>query len=180
MGSQIKLWIGVILLWGIQPVYAQVPSCMYSGHSVDFNEDQVIGWKAQGRSQFHGWGHVRGVLTQVYSGPNEDSGPHEHFQVEIRDDRGDSTTLEVIYNQVFGRLPSLHEGMSVEACGEYITSNRPTKRYQPSPDGALLHWVHQNPKNPEQRSGFLILDGKMYGMQTTFQSLYSMVYSIFW
>ena len=53
--------------------------------------------------------------------------------------------------------------MSIEACGDYITSTAQSGPYPPSPDGAILHWVHMNPAGRGHDAGFLAINGTLYG-----------------
>ena len=134
------------------------PSCVGdSGRDLPMNDDQVLQWKNTTPNQTLKRAHVTGVLTQVYPERNG----HAHFEIKIGPTSSD--TLEIVYNKSFGALPQLHPGIAVEACGDYITSNAPTPQYQPSPDGAILHWIHRNPSGRGHASGFVILDGGVYG-----------------
>ena len=72
-------------------------------------------------------------------------------------------TIEVIYNNQFGAMPRLAPGQIVEACGDYITSNRPNGHYPASPDGAILHWVHFNPADQGHEDGYVVVDGRLTG-----------------
>lgn len=132
-----------------------VPLCKAAGKNIPVNNSQVIQWKSTTQNQFLGRGHVQGRLTGVYPDRNN----HAHFQIEL----SPAETLEVVFSYDFGKLPKLALGMDVEACGDYITSNAPTSQYPASPDGAIIHWIHKNPKNGGHESGYLVLDGSVYG-----------------
>jgi len=88
---------------------------------------------------------------------------HVHIEVQIGD--GQKDQIEIIYNKEFGALPKIRGGMSIEACGEYITSREPAGGYQASPNGALIHWVHMNrkPGPGAHEDGFLVIDNVTYG-----------------
>ena len=82
-------------------------------------------------------------------------------------------TLEIIFSQCDGTLPVLHAGMKVEACGDYITATDQSGHNAPSPDRAILHWVHKNlpvdlcghnyGDGGGHDSGYLAIDGQVYG-----------------
>ena len=127
------------------------------GAVLPVNNDEVLTWKAKTPNQWLSRGHVTGILTKVYP----DRNGHKHFQIQIG--HLESETLEVVYNDSFGHMPELKEGMSVEACGDYITSNAPTTKYpEHSPDDAIIHWVHKS-TSKNHYNGYVILDTKLYG-----------------
>jgi hypothetical protein len=134
-----------------------VPDCMDGDRVLPVNNDQVLDWKHSTQNQFRDRGHVHGNIVQVYP----DKNGHDHFSIQIGKQSDD--LIEVIYNQDFGTTPALHEGMEVEACGDYITSIAQSGPYPPSPVGAIVHWVHLNPKHSGHESGFLAIDGQVYG-----------------
>jgi hypothetical protein len=69
----------------------------------------------------------------------------------------------VIYNEQFGAVPATRAGDQFEACGDYITSNAPSGQYPASPDGAIVHWIHQSPNPKSHDSGYLIVNGVVCG-----------------
>ncbi len=69
----------------------------------------------------------------------------------------------MIYNEDFGVLPDLNKDSVAQACGDYITSTDRSGPYPASPDGAIIHWIHMNPRNVGHPSGFLIIDNVLYG-----------------
>lgn len=140
-------------------VHAHALDCMAGHAAIAIDNDQVITWKRTTKNQFHARGHVQGVLRQEYA----DHSGHDHLQIALAGADGSSDTLELVYNSKFGRLPALHAGATIEACGDYITSNQPTRRYPASPDGAIIHWVHKS-KNKNHESGYLIIDGQPVGL----------------
>ncbi|MNJ92628.1 hypothetical protein D3C87_103020 [compost metagenome] len=131
---------------------------MGKGQPLPVNNEQVLNWKYKSKNQFKDRGHISGVLTKVY----KDKTGHRHFQVRIGEEPRD--TIEVIYNQSFGRIQEkvMQIGAIVEACGDYITSNKRAGGYQASPDGAVLHWVHKS-TNPRHDSGYVAIEGELYG-----------------
>jgi hypothetical protein len=137
------------------------PNCMSHGQPLPLNNEQVVNWKHTSRNSFKSRGHVEGTLGQVY----KDATGHRHFQIQIGTNAND--TIEVIYNQKFGKIPSsaLQRGAHVETCGDYITSNAKVGRYGASPDGAIIHWVHES-SNDRHDSGYVMIDGQTYGYGT--------------
>lgn len=133
------------------------PPCMVRDKQLNVNNAQVSKWKTTTKNQYLGRGHVTGRISRLYG---EKTG-HAHFQMEF--DRGVDDTLEVVYSLDFGKLPKLAIGMQVEACGDYITSSKNTSRYPRSPDGAIIHWVHRSDSPAKHASGYLILDGRVFG-----------------
>jgi hypothetical protein len=120
---------------------------------------QVLEWKRTTPDQTLKRALIHGVVIQMY--PNKTG--HTHFAISIDGDSyGD---IEVIYNDEFGRLPAIRPGMQVIACGDYITVG--PKARLPSPMGAIIHWLHFNPGDRDggrHKHGFLVIDGKTYGM----------------
>jgi len=130
-----------------------------NNEALPFENDQVIQWKVSTPDQTLRRALVKGVVAQVY----HDHTGHSHFAIDI--DARSGGDLEVIYNDEFGALPEIQEGMSVVACGDYITVG--PHAHLPSPMGAIIHWVHYNPGNRDggvHKSGFLIINGKPYGI----------------
>ncbi|MDR3607631.1 MAG: hypothetical protein P4M08_09650 [Oligoflexia bacterium] len=134
-----------------------IPSCMSGNQILPIDNQQVIQWKTSTANQYLARAHVEGPITTLYP----DHSGHTHFEIEL--DKNTQETLEIIYNQSFGALPALQVGMQVEACGDYITSTAQSGPYPASPDGAILHWVHRNPGGRGHDSGFVAIDGVLYG-----------------
>ena len=134
-------------------------TCFAKRQELKINNAQVLLWKSSTKNQYHNRGHVTGTLLYTYP----DKNGHDHFQVQIGENNKD--TIEVIYNQSFGPIPPLANGASFEACGDYITSNADTPKYPSSPDGAILHWVHKSSNEKSHDSGFLIINGTVYGLK---------------
>jgi hypothetical protein len=91
-----------------------------------------------------------------------DRNGHAHFVIQIGKRADD--TIEVIYNEDFGKMPTPKVGATVQACGDYITSTAQSGPYPASPEGAIIHWVHMNPRGKGHDAGFTIVDGVLYGM----------------
>jgi len=128
-----------------------------SGRAIPVSNNQVLQWKSTTSNQFLARSHVKGVVMDVYP----DHTGHNHFAIDLDSNPRDG--LEVVYNTSFGALPAIRVGMTVEACGDYITSNDATSEYPASPMGAIIHWVHRNPSPQGHKSGFLIINGQVYG-----------------
>lgn len=139
-----------------------IPVCPDRGRPLPINNEQVLNWKFGSPNQFKARGHIRGSVLRVYA----DHSGHDHFSIRIGQRPQD--TIEVIYNQDFGALPErLNAGSTVEACGDFIVSNAPSGPYPASPDGAIIHWVHVNPSGQGHDSGYLVIDGDLYGMDAS-------------
>lgn len=134
------------------------PDCIDGGAPLAVNNDTILNWKQTTANQFKARGHILGSLQKIYP----DHTGHTHFEVKIG--AGNKDTIEVIYNEEFGRMPDLVIGMKVEACGDYITSNKPGRSYPASPDGAILHWVHKA-MGGSHPGGYVTLNGVVYGQQ---------------
>ncbi len=149
----------LFLVFVAQSVLAdQIPDCLSKGDLLPENDAQVLAWKASTPNQYLARAHVTGVVSQI----DPDHSGHNHFIAQIGPN--DTDTLEVVYSQDFGALPDVTVGMKVEACGDYITSNAPAGPYPASPAGAIIHWVHTNPRGRGHDSGYLALDGVVYGL----------------
>jgi hypothetical protein len=137
--------------------FAAAPDCKSRKRPLPVNNDQILSWKATTENEFQDRGHIVGTLTKLY----RDKTGHRHIQVQIGD--GPTDQIEVIYSQSFGKMPqeALQIGARIEACGDYITSNT-NGEYPPSPDGAILHWVHKS-GNPNHDSGYVMINDVLYG-----------------
>lgn len=153
-----KLFVTLILVFGNGALADVMPNCMASGQTLAVNNSQIIQWKSTTPNEFRSRGHIQGNLLRVYP----DQTGHHHYEVQIGANTNDK--IEVIYNEDFGAIPEVAPGSTVEACGDYITSNQRSGSLRPSPDGAILHWVHQAP-NANHDSGYLAIDGTVYGQE---------------
>ncbi|MBC7397366.1 MAG: hypothetical protein H7333_07970 [Bdellovibrionales bacterium] len=161
-------FIGLLFFFGLQSNAAfaanengapDLPNnlqCLDQQHqAMNYNNNQVLQWEKSTSDQYLSRGLVQGKITQVY--PNKNG--HTHFALNLG-----AGGIEIIYNDEFGELPALQVGMTVSACGDYITVG-PNARL-PSPMPAILHWVHYNPGDRDggrHPSGFLVIEGKAYG-----------------
>ncbi len=102
---------------------------------------------------------ISGKVQKIYKDQTE----HDHFSIQIGSKPGES--VEVVYSQDFGKIPEerLKVGAVVEACGDFIVSKKKTKRYPPSPDGAIIHWVHRSNDPKRHPDGYVLVDRVLYG-----------------
>jgi hypothetical protein len=128
-----------------------------AGKPLPVMNEQVLKYKTTTANQFLARGRVSGVIRNIYPIKNG----HYHFQAVIGPKASD--TIEVIYNIAFGQINNIVPGLPVEACGDYITSIAPTNTYEPSPDGAIIHWVHRSPDQGRHKSGYVIINNIVYG-----------------
>jgi hypothetical protein len=143
-----------------------LPECTdVQGDPIQENNEQVLGWKKTTPNQFHGRGFITGMLVEVLA----DRADHLHLDVYIGQNglgAGWDNDIEIVYNQAFGKVTGpLKPGMEITACGDYITSTRQSGRYPPSPVGVIIHWIHKSPRPAKHVSGFLVIDGRLYGQE---------------
>ncbi len=133
------------------------PTCLdNNGNALSVMDATVIQWKTSTPNEWKSRALVQGTVDQVFP----DATGHHHFEISLGSDPQD--TLEVVYNEGFGATPQVQVGDQIEACGDYITSYEQGGGYQASPSGALIHWIHQS-DTPKHPSGFLIVNGVLYG-----------------
>ncbi len=147
--------LAVLFFGPIVALAGALPDCLSHGQVLPINNAQILDWKTTTQNQFLARGHIKGVLAHMYP----DRNGHTHMEVLLDSTPGHG--IEVVYNQSFGPLPTLAPGMTIESCGDYITSNAPTAKYPASPDGAILHWVHRSGGGHE--SGYVAVNGVVYG-----------------
>jgi hypothetical protein len=128
--------------------------CLDKGRVLDVMNEQVIKWKSSTANAFLARAKVQGLVDEVFP----DHNGHRHFSVKIGPNNSDH--IEVVYNLSFGKMPLANIGDEVQACGDYITSIAQTGSYPPSPDGAIIHWVHRSTGRHD--SGYVILNGSKY------------------
>jgi len=132
------------------------PTCLdENGNNLPVDNAKAISDKANTANGALSRDHVKGPITKVYA--NQPG--HNHFEIAL-DNNGN--TLEVVYDTAFGQLPTLSEGMMVEACGDFINSYAPERGYAASPDGAIIHWIHRS-NSKSHADGFTIINGDLYG-----------------
>lgn len=135
-----------------------IPECIGSDKkAIPVDNAEVLNWKQTTPNQTLRRARIDGKVVKLFP----DKNGHEHFSVQIGPNATD--TIEVIYNVSFGEMSDVRVGMSVEACGDYITSIAQSGAYPPSPDGAILHWVHRSPRLNKHEHGYVVLDGVLFG-----------------
>lgn len=136
------------------------PPCKNNkGKELPLNGFQVIEWKHTTANKFEGRAHLKGTVSKIYP----DKNGHRHFQMIFNDVKNNEDTIEVIYNESFGKISEIEIDMTVETCGDYITTTKQNGPYPPSPDGAIVHWVHENPSGKGHPDGYVTLNGVLYG-----------------
>lgn len=141
--------------------FAADAPCMAGNQVMPLNNQQVLLWKANPSvpNAFKSRANVTGLVLGIIP----DRNGHDHFIIQIGPNvRTD--VLEVVYNQDFGALPPIQKGMQIHACGDFIKSIAQTGPYPPSPAGAIVHWLHQNPNGNGHEHGYLTIDNVMYGI----------------
>ena len=146
----------MVLSNSAQAVYPN-PVCMNQKALLPVNNAQVLQWKQTSLNQFHARAHVFGKVSKIYG---IQGGDHYHFQIQIGSAPKD--LIEVVYSRNFG-TPEVALGAEAQVCGDYITSNAPAGGFPVSPDGALIHWVHENERGGGHENGFVILNDTLWG-----------------
>ena len=140
---------------------AAAPPCRAKGVDLQQDDARVLELKRTTPNQFKTRAHIIGTLEQNYP----DRPGHRHLEVRIGQGQGEF--IEVIYNEDFGEIPDdIAKGTVIEACGDYITANMATAQYPASPDGAIIHWIHRSPRPELHDSGYLIINGRLFGQGT--------------
>lgn len=139
------------------------PACISKGHEILADNALVLNWKNTTQNQYRNRAHILGTLVHVMP----DHTGHHHYKVRIG--AGAKDTIEVIYNEQFGAVPLSAPGAQFEACGDYITSNASSGHAPVSPQGAVIHWVHESTNTQTHDSGFIAINGKTYGVSKTAQ-----------
>jgi hypothetical protein len=140
---------------------AKMPACLDGPDEMRVDNARVLKFKTTTPNQYLDRAFVEGNVTEA---PDVKNG-HDHFIISIGPDRGD--TLEIIYNKEFGAMPEINVGDRVAVCGDYITSTQRAGRYDPSPAGAIMHWIHFNPGNrsgsARHEHGFVMIGSNLIG-----------------
>ncbi len=159
MKKTLAVFATLVLSWSANAGYYyanQTEQCMNHGQPMAMNNQQVLQWKVSEPNGFLSRGYVQGTVDADFA----DLTGHHHFSIRIGP--GPNDRVEVIYQLNFGMMPEPTIGSQVIACGDFINSFSQSGGYPPSPDGAIIHWVHKNPSGPHD-SGFVILNGVLYG-----------------
>ncbi len=141
------------------------PNCNDNrGNAMQVDNERVLHLKKSTKNQFKDRAYITGVLVGVL----KDRKSHLHLDVfigETQSGRGKDSDIEIIYNRAFDAIDGrqMRPGMEVSACGDFINSFEQAGRYPPSPVGAIIHWTHMAPRPPHQH-GFMVVDGRLYGM----------------
>lgn len=94
------------------------------------------------------WAWIRGTMLRQ-TNPTD-----RHYKFAVQIGPLETDTVELVYNKRFGTLPLPAAGDIVEACGEMIVNRDGTLRYNGSPEGVLIHKLHEG----SVYNGFVRLD----------------------
>jgi len=136
----------------------QIPDCLENGKPIAVDNERVLSFKDTTQTGFLARAHVYGPIKRVF----DERSSHARFEIVLGPEADDM--LEVVYNKGFGALPALRSGMNVETCGDFINSEKQNGPYPPSPSGAIIHWVHKSNNPKKHASGYVVIDGKLFGM----------------
>ena len=140
---------------------AKMPVCMNGPDAMQVDNARVLKFKSSTRNQYLDRGFVEGKVLKAPGIKND----HDHFVIAIGP--GERDTLEIIYNREFGDMPSIRVGDRVVVCGDYITANAKAGGYDPSPEGAIIHWVHFNPGTRSSSAfhehGYIVVESDLIG-----------------
>jgi hypothetical protein len=154
-----SLALSLVVFCGTAFAAQTAPVCMGHGQVMPVNNAQIAKFKTTTPNGYHDRGHVSGKVTAVF----KNATGHNHFEITL-DGVATPTTLEVVYDMKFGGLSPIAPGMQIEACGDYITANAFFHGYKPSPDGAIIHWVHRADHGGHD-AGFVIVNGEVFGQK---------------
>ena len=132
------------------------PACKSNGQDLPVMNEQVLQWRASQPSGYRTRALISGTVDSVFP----DATGHRHFSLKVG--AGPTDHIEVIYNEAFGAMPQPQVGDTASACGDFIVATGTNNGYPPSPDGALIHWVHAS-NSASHDSGYVVLDGNLYG-----------------
>lgn len=156
-----------LLSW--QSAQAALPDCLDGKQVLPVDNDQVLFWKDNTANQFLARAHVSGYVALLPGKTKPVVKDGDHIRVAVQIGSQTDNLIEVIYNVAFGRIPekNVQVGMPAEICGDYITANKQAGPYKPSPVGAIIHWVHINPKGKGHDSGYVSINSALYGQDAT-------------
>lgn len=135
----------------------EYPDCLDGSSPLTVDNPQTLEWKRSKPNQWQERARIHGTVVRI----TKERKSHAQFEIQIGPEKDD--VVEVIYNVAFGKLPKIQTGMTVEACGDFIISRQKAGPYEASPSGAIIHWVHVNPHGKGHDSGYLIINGNLYG-----------------
>lgn len=138
---------------------AKTPVCLDFSDEISIDNSHALRFKSEQKNGALTRAYIQGKVISI----PETHGSHDRFSISIGPKSTD--TVEVIYNKEFGTMPAVRTGEEVIVCGDFINSFAQTGRYPPSPDGAIIHWVHYNPGNRSaaHEHGFIQFGGDLVG-----------------
>lgn len=140
---------------------AKMPACLDGPDEMRIDNQRVLDMKRTTKNQYLDRAFVEGRVARMF---NDQTG-HDHFSIAIGP--GQQDTIEIVYNQEFGSSPNFQIGDPIVVCGDYITANAKAGGYKPSPDGAIIHWVHFNPGtrsgSERHEHGFIMFGADLVG-----------------
>jgi hypothetical protein len=136
---------------------ARMPVCLDGSEELRVDNERVLDLKRTSKNQTLARAFIEGKVISEDHRKND----HDHFVISIGPGKDD--TLEIIYNddREFGPLGQINIGDDITVCGDYITSTARARGYDPSPQGAIVHWIHYNPgdRSDSHEHGFVMLRG---------------------
>ncbi len=138
---------------------AKTPVCLDGRSEISVDNQSALRFKSEEKNGALTRAFIRG---RIISAPVR-QGDHDRFSISIGS--GPRDTVEVIYNVDFGSMPAFSRGDDVVVCGDFINSFAQNGRYKPSPDGAIIHWVHYNPgdRSTAHEHGFIQIETDLVG-----------------
>ena len=145
-----------LVLFSNLPAFAAdpTPDCLDGTQKLQVDDQKVLGWIQNTQKNFLARARVDGRISQLLP----DQTGHAHFLIQLGPKPSD--LIEVVYNDEFGALSHLAVGQEVEACGDYITTKNDPKLHA----AAIIHWVHMSDNPGSHQSGYLKIDGLVYGL----------------
>ncbi len=135
--------------------------CMDGSEELSIDNEKVVEMKKVAPLGRVFRAYVQGKVTRIFPSRTNSRGTvHEHFEIQIGDSPKD--VLEVVYSEDFGDMPSPQPGAEVEACGDFINAYGKNNGYEPSPSGAIIHWVHKS-NTSSHDDGFVVMGDELYG-----------------
>lgn len=150
----LKYTLFIILAVTTYSSWAQ--TCFDKKNILELNESQLLTYREMTEHGFKARGHVEAIVVEQ----TENRQGHLHFIADLDEDlKTLDDRLEIIYNQQYGEIDQVLPGQKFRACGDFIVD-------QYSPTKAVLHWLHGNPnkKKNKHEDGFLIIEGKAFGL----------------
>ncbi len=160
--------LACVALFAASPALAKgkgfaLPDCLDREERVlDVNNEEVLRWKEETPNGYKDRALVTGTLVGVLL----DRRSHIQLEVDLTpesDANGRRDHLEIIFSKDFGKVSDVRPGLEVTACGDYITANKRKGHFPPSPVDAILHWVHKSTNENRHPSGFMAINGVLYG-----------------